>query len=130
MYYFLFFFLVLMVFSIFLILKFSRKKRLKKESKLKLESHFYEIKKLSSSKERITDFDKLYHKILRELRYSWTFWEILKSKPKIIDDIEELWELHKLRNKLVHDFSSISEKTLEEKALRYEKLVYDFLDKL
>ena len=72
-----------------------------------------------SNKEKLIDLDKLYHLILKKIWYSWTFWEILKLKPREIVDINKVWELHKLRNKLVHDFDLISESSLKKKVLEY-----------
>jgi len=41
-----------------------------------------------------------------------------------------IWELHKLRNKLVHDFDLLSEKVLKTKSSEYksqiEKLIKEF----
>ena len=81
------------------------------------------IKKLESEKEKIVDLDKLYHHILKSLWYNWTFGEILKSKPKKITDLNKLWELHKLRNKLVHEFGTIDNDFLWKKSKEYEREV-------
>lgn len=65
-----------------------------------------------SSKEKIVTYDKIYHNILKETGYEWNFWEILKKKPSVIKDINKIWELHKLRNVLVHEIESSDEKKL------------------
>lgn len=65
-----------------------------------------------SSKEKIVTYDKIYHNILKETGYEWNFWEILKKKPSVIKDINKIWELHKLRNVLVHEIESSEEKKL------------------
>lgn len=70
---------------------------------------------------KIMEYDKIYHKILLSVHYSWTFWDILKQKPVIIDDLNLIWELHKLRNKLAHDFLEIDNHTLEKKANDFYK---------
>jgi len=125
--YILIFILIIFIFWIFLILKFSKNKKLWSQIKKELEKNFKYIKSSTSSKERVIDFDKLYHKILLKLWYNWTFWEILKSEPKVVSDINKIWELHKLRNKLVHDFDLISENILKKKALEYEKIIRELL---
>jgi hypothetical protein len=38
----------------------------------------------------------------------------------IISDINKIWELHKFRNKLVHDFDSFNEKVLNKKGEEYK----------
>ncbi len=130
MYYFLIFFLFFFLFSFFLILKFSKRKKLNSKTKIFLEKIFSNIKNSESSRQKIIDFDKLYHKILLELWYKGSFWEILKDSPQIINNIDLVWELHKLRNRLVHDFDDIWKWFLDKKSLEYEKIVLDFLNKL
>jgi hypothetical protein len=130
MYYALILFVFLTLFSVFLIFKFSRGKKLDLKSKNDLKNNFLKITKLDSKKEQIVDFDKLLHKILLGLKYKGTFWEILKSKPKIISDIDSVWEVHKLRNKLVHDFDDFSDSFLTKKALQYKKILLELLDRI
>lgn len=87
------------------------------------------IKKSESPKEKIIDADKLYHKILQEAGYNWDFWSILKQKPIIIWDLDTIWELHKMRNKLVHDFDQYEERILLTKSNEFlketEKLLHN-----
>ena len=130
MYYILGLVLIIIVFWVFLILKFSKSKKLNSYVKKELSKNLKHIKTSSSNKEKIVDFDKLYHKILLKLWYNWTFWEILKSKPKVINDLNKIWELHKLRNKLVHDFDLVSENILKNKALEYEKIINELLKRI
>ena len=122
--------ILVFVFGIFIILKFKKQKKLDWKSKKEILKFFDNIKKGRSSKEQIIDYDKLYHKILNKLWYSWDFGSILKSNPKIIKDINKIWELHKLRNKLVHDFDLLEEKILKKKSLEYEKIISDLLKKI
>ena len=130
MYYILGVVVIIIIFWVFLILKFSKAKKLSSYVKKELNKNFKHIKASNSSKERIVDFDKLYHKILIKLWYNWTFWEILKSKPKVINDLNKIWELPKLRNKLVHDFDLVSENILKNKASEYEKIINELLRRI
>lgn len=120
--------ILIIVISLFLFFKFSRKKKLSKE-KIK---YFKEIKNknllLKSEKEKLINSDKIYHKILLELSYNWTFWEILKKRPKEISNINKIWELHKIRNKLVHDFDLFDEKVLFNKNKDYELEINNILN--
>jgi hypothetical protein len=54
----------------------------------------------------------------------------LKSNPKEIRDLNTIWELHKIRNKLVHDFSSLSESVLKKKGNEYKKEVETLFKKV
>jgi len=121
---------VVFVFGIFLILKFWKSKKLNSSTKKQILKNFNIIKKSRSNKEKIIDFDKLYHKILLWLGYSGSFWEILKSNPKVISDINKIWELHKLRNNLVHSFDDISENILNKNTFEYEKIIDKFIKEI
>ena len=117
------FFIIVILIWIFLILKYTKKTWISKEKVKFFNSHLIRIVANGSSKEQIIDIDKLYHKILLENGYAGTFWEILKKKPKEVWDLNKIWELHKLRNKLVHDFDILSETILKKKSLEYQKKI-------
>jgi len=59
--------------------------------------------------------------------YEWTFWDILKKEPNEIWNINKVWELHKLRNKLVHDFDLIDEVFLRRKEEEYFRELFFIL---
>ena len=120
-------FFVILFLAIFIIAKFSWKKRLTDEKIKFFRIKINQIKKSNSAKEQIIDYDKLYHKIMQELGYFGDFGSILKQNPSVVSDINKVWELHKLRNKLVHDFDLVTESVLKKKALQYEELVNNLL---
>ena len=123
-------FIIIIFVWLFLLLKFSKGKKLNSKDLYLIEKNIKKVLLSSSSKEKIVDFDKLYHNLLKMIWYKWTFWEILKSKPSEIDDLDMIWELHKIRNKLVHDFDLLSENTLRKKSKEYEKELNILLSKL
>jgi len=130
-------FILIIIFLTFLLLFFwslkikKSKKKLSSQSLKIINNSFKDIKiNILSNKEKIIDYDKLYHKLLKEIWYNWTFWEILKQNPKEIDDINLIWELHKLRNKLAHDFDLLSENILAEKAKSYKDCIQKLINKL
>lgn len=84
----------------------------------------------TSLKEKIITYDKIYHNILKEAGYKWSFWEILKKKPSIIWDINKIWELHKSRNKLVHDIDNIDDRKLIKQWIDYKDEILKLLMKL
>jgi len=127
MYIFIWAVILIFIIWIFFLLKYWNNKKLDKKIKKDLEKKFKKISSWNSSKEKIIDYDKLYHKILLALGYKWTFWNILKKKPSQIKDLNKIWELHKLRNKLVHDFDSYSETTLNKKAIQYNNIIFELL---
>lgn len=108
-------------------------KKRKKLSPEKIKDFQKKLKQIGtniSSKEKIIDSDKLYHKILLEVWYVWDFWTILKQKPLVIDDLNKIWELHKIRNKLVHDFDNYAENLLREKSKEFSREIEKLLKKL
>ncbi len=114
-------FIIIIIFIFFLVYIYSRKSVLSDFDKKDL---FNKYKKILNSnisyKEKIIDFDKLFHLILQKIGYIWSFWDILKQNPKEIININKIWELHKLRNKLVHDFDLLSDSILRKKVREYE----------
>jgi len=127
-------FIVIFIFVIFLwvflIFKFTKKYKVSPEKIKFFNTQLKRIITNWSPKEQVIDIDKLYHKILLESWYQWTFWEILKSEPSEIWNLQKIWELHKLRNKLVHDFDLLSEKILKSKSQDYQKEVNKLLRQL
>ena len=101
-------------------MKYTKKEKLTDEQVMFLNKQFKKIIRDIDEKSQIIDLDKLYHKTLVEFGFSWTFWEILKSKPEQIWDIQKIWELHKLRNKLVHDFDNHEVIYLKKKSKEFQ----------
>ncbi len=115
-------------FGVSVVLKYSKKKKLDEVKQKELKKLLKNINSIyNNPKQKIIDYDKLYHKILQELGYEWTFWEILKKEPNEVWDLDKVWELHKLRNKLVHEFDLITNATLNKKANEYEREIKVFL---
>ena len=114
-------FVLVLIMWLFLIATFKNNYRIPHERILFFNKQLKRITTLSSFKEQIIDIDKLYHKILLEAGYVWTFWDMLKSEPSEIWNLNKIWELHKCRNKLVHDFDSLSEKELKIISMNYLK---------
>ena len=124
-------FIIILLVWIFLLFKFRKKKNIISSSKITFLNKQLQTVILNwSYKEQIIDIDKLYHKALIEWWYNWTFWEILKLEPKEILNLNKIWDLHKLRNKLVHDFDTLSETVLKNKSVEYKnefnKLIKEF----
>lgn len=116
-----FLFLSVIFFWISIIIKTSRKKRLTLDRRRYYKKILKQISSNISSKEKIIDYDKMYHKVLIDLWYTWSFWDILKQYPNEIDNINWVWELHKMRNKLVHEFDLLDENVLKKMASKYKK---------
>jgi len=114
---------------IFLGLNFKKKYRISDYKRKYFYSQLESISSYNSYKWQIIDLDKLYHKILLEAWYFWSFWEILKQEPSEIENINKIWELHKIRNSIVHDFTPTFENVLKEKSIDYENEIKKLLNK-
>lgn len=123
--------LVILSIGIYLAFFWKKSKKLDTQTLSKIKKHIALTWKWNKSfKEQIMDYDKIYHNILKEIWYNWTFWEILKQKPIIIGDIQKIWDLHKLRNKLAHDFDNIEQKVLQRKSIEFKNEVNKLLKKV
>lgn len=123
-------FLIIIIFWIIIIYKFSKNKKLSSEKINFFQKNCKKISQEFDKKHQIINFDKLYHKLLNEIWYRGNFWDILKLKPKEIDDLNKIWELHKLRNKFVHDFDLLEEVILSKKAKEYKNEFEKLLKKV
>lgn len=124
-------FIIIILFWIVIVYKYTWKKKwISQEKKEFLIKNFKRISTEIDKSNQIIHFDKLYHKILLEIWYEWTFWEILKNKPVEINNLNKIWELHKLRNKLVHDFDLLENVILSKKAGDYKKEIDILLKKI
>ncbi len=83
-----------------------------------------------SPKQQMIEYDKIYHHTLKKLWYEGTFWEILKSNPKEIRNINEVWELHKFRNTLVHDLRDIDDRYIVKQGKKYKSVVETFVQQV
>lgn len=106
------------IFWLSIIVKYKNKE-LSKSEKKEFRKKYLEIQNIKSNREKMIFYDKFFHNILLKLGYTWTFWEILKKKPVQINNLNKVWELHKIRNKLVHELD-VEIENLEKKLKEYE----------
>ncbi|MDD5377281.1 MAG: hypothetical protein PHH16_04150 [Candidatus Gracilibacteria bacterium] len=126
-YFFLAIIITILLVGVFLIFRFSSKKQLKKDKKSYYEKEVRKVSNLPSPTERIMRYDMIMHHILKDYGYSGTVGDQLKAKPRMIHNLDAIWNLHKLRNKLAHSMDTISEGLLERKAQEFEKEVLRLL---
>lgn len=123
-------FVSIFTFWIFTVFFSKKKRKLAPQEKKKFLKKQQQIQRSISEKEKIIDYDKLYHKIFQGLGYSGDFGSILKSEPKQISDIQKIWKLHKVRNKLVHDLDDMSVSVLRKYVKEYEREVERLLGRV
>lgn len=123
----LFFVLSVFIYGVLVIIKYSKKKSMPAAQKKQFQKYLIQMSTKQTPKDKIIAYDVLYHKILLALGYQWTFGKILKEHPNEIGDINLVWELHKLRNKLVHELDTPSMIELEKKSSYFQKAVQNLL---
>ena len=126
-YFFLAIIIVILLVGVFLTFRFSGKKDLKKDKKDYYRKEIQKVSTLPSPTERIMRYDMILHHILKDYGYSGNVWDQLKAKPRMMNNLNAIWSLHKLRNKLAHSMETISPDLLERKAQEFEKEVLKLL---
>lgn len=122
-------FVIVILWGIILALSYKKKSGLNKWKKDSYRKKIINLENASAEK-RIINYDSLLSNILKDLWYTWTLWEQLKKKPICINnDLNEIWELHKLRNTLAHEVEEFDQRRLESKAKRYESVLKNLIDR-
>ncbi len=118
--------LILLV-GVFLTFRFSGKLNLSKSQKTYYKQEIQKTSTLPSLQEQILQYDKILNHILRDYGYSGTVGDQLKAKPRMMKNLNTIWSLHKLRNKLAHDMEPVSVDLLDKKAREFEKEILRLL---
>ncbi len=126
-YFFLAIIVTILLVGVFLTFGYPSKKALKKDKKSYYEKEIQKVSTLPSPTEQIMRYDMIMHHILKDYGYSGTVGDQLKAKPRMISNLDAIWSLHKLRNKLAHSLETVSESLLEKKAREFEKIVLNLL---
>lgn len=79
------------------------------------------IENIDSPSEHIMKYDIVLHNVLKDAGYTGTVGDQLKKKPIMIKNLDTIWNLHKLRNKLAHDMDTINPSLLEKKSDEFNK---------
>ena len=108
--------LAVLALGLFLLFLISRRRNLTTGERNKVYRKWQELKELESQrryKEAIMDADKLFDFVLKSMNVKGvTMGERLISAEKMLDNYHDIWEAHKIRNRLVHevDFKADSRK--------------------
>ena len=114
--------------AFYIVFFYSISKVLSNKEKLYFSKQLHKISSWEwSAKEKIISYDTLLHKIFQALGYGWSFWEILKKYGKYIPQSQQIWELHRLRNRLVHELFELDSKEAEKQRKKYESIIKSYL---
>ncbi|EKD29379.1 MAG: hypothetical protein ACD_78C00429G0001 [uncultured bacterium (gcode 4)] len=100
---------------------------MKKDKKDYYRKEIQKVSALPSPTEQIMRYDMIMHHILKDYGYSGNVGDQLKAKPRMMNNLNAIWSLHKLRNKLAHSMDTVSVDLLERKADEFEKEVLKLL---
>lgn len=94
--------------------------------KLTLRSEFHKISNQSNSAQKLVELDKLMDFYLKNSGLKGeTMGERLKNARKLFsrNDYNEIWEAHKMRNKLVHEIGQGNHNDLNSHISKYTKII-------
>jgi len=108
---------IILVFGLALLFLVSRRKNVIEIDRAKVKRKWQELKELEEQgryKEAIMEADKLFDFVLKGMNITGaTMGERLIKAERLLSNYHDIWEAHKVRNKLVHevDFNVDSSKT-------------------
>jgi len=106
-----FFLAILLIFVLFEVVYFLRKKKGKFSPRLQGEiaHHLEKIANLSP-REQILEYDKLLDLCLKYKGLSGSLGEKMKQYGKLFHDTDAIWRAHKLRNRIAHELDFVPSK--------------------
>jgi len=113
--------IIICLFIVFFVLFKAKKKKLTLKDKTKI---ITELKKISSmtKNEQILYLDKILDFALFKLGKKGSFADKLRNSNKLFKDINSIWSVHKLRNKIAHELGfDLSNKEYNKSINIYKK---------
>jgi hypothetical protein len=99
-----------------------RRARLRGAAKTRAFAQFESARKLSDPARRVVEADIVLDHALKELGYSGSLGEKLKTMGVRFSNVDAIWRAHKLRNRIAHEPGvSISDKEAEVALRAFEK---------
>jgi len=81
----------------------KRRPRLTLASRMRVLRQWSTISTLSDPHRQVTEADALLDAVLKELGFTGTLGDKLRSAQSLLGDQNRVWSAHKLRNRLVHE---------------------------
>jgi len=83
---------------------------------------------LKDPSRRVLEAEKVCDAVLRELRYSGTFAEKLQQAGPRLKNVNDIWNAHRLRNKIAHEINARVSVAQSDRALHaFAEIVHQFL---
>jgi hypothetical protein len=92
--------------SFFVFLSYQKKRKFSKKDNEYIVKKWFEIEKDKNFKNAIIEADKLLDYSLKKKGYFGSLGEKLKKADSLFSNANNIWNAHKLRNKLVHEMDA------------------------
>ena len=121
-------YLLLGIFSFFVVLFLLKKKKLRGYAKKRIEKLWNHVDEVDHVAHKVLEADKVLHVAFQELGYKGTLGDCLKRHGSRLPNLNDVWSAHKLRNKIAHDPGiKVSEKDAARAIQSFRRAVYSFL---
>ncbi|MCX6807286.1 MAG: hypothetical protein NTZ80_00530 [Patescibacteria group bacterium] len=120
--------IILLVGTIFLFILKKRRKKLSSKIKEKIKQELEKIDKEIDFQKAIFAADKLLDFVLSAKGLTGSLGEKLKKGEKLFSNINEVWEAHKIRNRIAHELGAkISEPEFTRAIRSFKKAIKELL---
>lgn len=120
------------ILALYVLIKAGRKKISTRDQKY-IQKHWEHIEdeKNKNPNSAILEADKLLGHVLKLLGYEGSLGEMLKKSESLFKNINDVWEAHKLRNRIAHEMGiKISEKETKSALRKFKSALNDLGAKL
>jgi len=108
-------------------IKIKFQKKISEKDKNFIKTKWQKITNTNNNNQAILDADKLLQISLQKIGIKGSVGEQLKNKNNKISNINEIWEAHKIRNKIAHEFFEPNEKETQLTLKKYKKTIEEII---
>lgn len=115
-------------FLFFAIMFLVKKRRLRGYAKQRIAKLWEAAEATEGNGQRVLEADKVLHAVYKELGYKGSLGACLKRHGHKLPNEQDVWEAHKLRNKLAHEPGCrVSSKQAARALQSFRRAVYSFM---
>lgn len=115
-------------FLFFAIMFLVKKRRLSGYAKQRIEHLWQAVEATEGNGQSVLEADKVLHAVYKELGYKGSLGACLKRYGHKLPNEQDVWEAHKLRNKVAHEPGvRISSKQAARALQAFRRAVYSFM---
>ena len=100
------------------------KRKLSRGARKKIDTRWEKMLMLDDPVRKLTEADAIFDRVLAKLGYEGTLAEKLKSAGPRFSNLDDVWEAHKLRNRVAHEPGvTVTEKQLMKVLKAFERAI-------